>query len=69
MITGLDQTAASLLPVITNKKAEQLIIASSFGTMITQPYGCTIRNIVLAIYAENVDEIYIIREKTVENMQ
>ncbi|OXS80139.1 hypothetical protein [Domibacillus enclensis] len=63
VLTGLSVKSHPLLPVITNKKAEQLIITTSFGTIISQPYGCTIRDIILAVYSEDIEEIYIIGEK------
>ncbi|OES45783.1 hypothetical protein [Domibacillus iocasae] len=63
VVTGLSEKSHPLFPVITNKKTEQLIITTSFGTIISQPYGCTIRNIILAVYSEDIEEIYIIGEK------
>ncbi|OLN23625.1 hypothetical protein BTO30_03390 [Domibacillus antri] len=62
VITGLNEKLHPFFPVITNKKAEQLIITMSFGTIISQPYGCMIRNIIMTVYAENIEEIYFIGE-------
>lgn len=63
VITGLNKKLYSLFPAITNKEAEQLVIATSFGTVISQPYGCTMRSIILTVYSEDIEEIYIIGEQ------
>ncbi|ESU31752.1 hypothetical protein G3A_14950 [Bacillus sp. 17376] len=62
IITGVNQEIYPLFEVITNKKNKDMMILNSFGAVITQPYGCLIRNIILAVYNEMVDEIYIIGE-------
>ncbi|QFT87618.1 Carbonic anhydrase [Bacillus sp. THAF10] len=63
IITGVTTEIYPLFPVITKKKQEDLFILNSFGAVISQPYGCLIRSIILAIYNEQIEEIYIIREK------
>ncbi|WP_233129818.1 carbonic anhydrase [Domibacillus epiphyticus] len=63
VITGLNKKLLPLFPEITNKKEEELLIATSFGTIITNPYDCTVRNMMMAVYAENIKEIYLIGEK------
>jgi carbonic anhydrase len=63
IITGLNKKLHQLFPIITNKKAEELIIINSFGAVISHPYGCMIRSIVMGVYYEDVEEIYIIGEK------
>ncbi|GAE25458.1 carbonic anhydrase [Halalkalibacter wakoensis JCM 9140] len=40
-----------------------VFILSSQGAAITQPYGCLIRNIILAIYQQGVEHIYLIAPK------
>ncbi|RBW67417.1 hypothetical protein [Bacillus taeanensis] len=63
IITGLNKELHSLFPELTNKSVEQLIVINSYGTVISDPYSCLIRNILLAVYCENVEEIYIIGER------
>lgn len=46
-----------------NVSPENLIVFKSFGTVISQPYGCLLRNIIIAVYKNNVDKIYIIGDK------
>ncbi len=62
VITGLNEKLYPLFPLITNKKTEELMIINNYGAVISQPYGCTIRNIIMAVFHEDVDEIYIIGE-------
>lgn len=66
IITGQNEKLHHLFPVITNKKAEELIIINSFGNAISQPYDSSIRSILIAVYYENVEEVYIIEEKDSE---
>ncbi|RSD29540.1 hypothetical protein [Mesobacillus subterraneus] len=62
IITGFNREIYHVLPSITNKKEEDLLILNSFGAVISQPYGCLIRNIILALLSENVEEIYLVGE-------
>ncbi|MCL7748203.1 hypothetical protein [Halalkalibacter alkaliphilus] len=48
------------LPQWLNIESSQLLVLSSEGAAVTQPYGCLIRNIILAIYEQGVDDIYLI---------
>ncbi|KIL48292.1 hypothetical protein [Jeotgalibacillus soli] len=63
VLTGLSEKSHHLFPAITNRSVDQLVIASSFGAIISQPYGCMVRNVIFAVYSENIEEIYIIVEK------
>lgn len=62
IITGVNEAIYPLFSEITYKKNKDMMILNSFGAVITQPYGCLIRNIILAIYNEMVEEIFIIGE-------
>lgn len=62
IITGFHQGIYPLLPAITNKSEKDLMVLNSFGAVISQPYGCLMRNIILGLYNENVEEIYLIGE-------
>lgn len=64
IITGLHEKSHRLFPTITNRKREELIVLNSFGAVISQPYGCMIRTIIMAVYNENVEEIYIVGERS-----
>jgi carbonic anhydrase len=62
IITGFHQGIYPMLPAITNKSEKDLMVLNSFGAVISQPYGCLMRNIILGLYNENVEEIYLIGE-------
>ncbi|MCA1065691.1 hypothetical protein QTG56_00400 [Rossellomorea sp. AcN35-11] len=38
-------------------------VIDSFGADISHPYGCSMRNIILSIYQENIDAIYLLFHK------
>ncbi|NMH73621.1 hypothetical protein HF078_11080 [Bacillus sp. RO2] len=63
VISSINQDMQPLLPIITNRQEKDLLVLNSFGAVISQPYGCLIRNVILALYSENVDEIYLIGEQ------
>jgi carbonic anhydrase len=68
ILTGFNEELYPLFPVITQKKTEELLVLHSFGKVISQPYGCLIRDIILAVYSENVEEIYIIEENNKKSL-
>ncbi|WP_227396868.1 carbonic anhydrase [Jeotgalibacillus aurantiacus] len=63
VITDFDQRVDSSLKEITNRGAEELLVFNSYGALISQPYGCLMRNVILALYNEGVQDIYIVAEK------
>lgn len=63
IITGLNEKLNQHFPIITNKKTEELIIINTIGNSISQPYDSIMRSIIIAVYQENIEEIYIIGEK------
>ncbi|MBM4765118.1 hypothetical protein [Bacillus sp. B15-48] len=66
ILTGINNKLHPLFSNITNRKAEELMVLNSYETEISQPYGCLIRNMIRAVYFENVEEIYIIDERSTE---
>lgn len=60
IVTEFNDNIKQLIPLVTNTRREDLIIINSFGAVISQPYGCIMRNILLAVYENNVEEIIII---------
>ena len=63
IITGLADKLFSQSSFLKNKNEDLLIIPASLESLKSQPYGCTVRNIILAVYSENVDKMYFIGEK------
>ncbi|WP_280770715.1 hypothetical protein [Salipaludibacillus daqingensis] len=46
-----------------NIMKEQVLQIKSYGNVISQPFDSIIRNIILSVYQDNVDEVYIIGEQ------
>jgi carbonic anhydrase len=45
---------------------EHMLLFKNFGPVISQPYGCLMRNIIIAVYQEKIREIFIIGTKEAE---
>ncbi|WP_066059844.1 hypothetical protein [Robertmurraya korlensis] len=63
IITGFNEKMLQSIPEISQKSTEELLIFNSLGEVISQPYGCLVRDIILAINFENVVEIYVIGDE------
>ncbi|KGR81079.1 hypothetical protein CD30_19495 [Ureibacillus massiliensis 4400831 = CIP 108448 = CCUG 49529] len=63
IITGLNEKLNQHFPIITNKNGEDLIIIKTIGNIISQPYDSIMRSIIIAVYQEEVEEIFIIGDK------
>ncbi|MFC0473367.1 hypothetical protein ACFFHM_23390 [Halalkalibacter kiskunsagensis] len=63
VITDIKHEFQQHLPELLKLEASKLLVLSSIDAAITQPYGCLVRNIILEIYQENVEQIYLIASK------
>ncbi|MGD6833966.1 hypothetical protein ACQCT5_17480 [Sutcliffiella halmapala] len=63
VLTGFNKELEQFFPGITNRKLEDLLIINSYGAEISQGYSCIMRNIILAVYLEKIEEIYIIVDR------
>ncbi|TYS68116.1 hypothetical protein FZC76_10210 [Sutcliffiella horikoshii] len=63
VLTGLDREVESYFPDITKRKLEDLLIINSYGAEISQGYSSLMRNIILSVYLEKIEDIYIIVDK------
>ncbi|MDZ5712603.1 hypothetical protein [Jeotgalibacillus haloalkalitolerans] len=63
VITDSNPGVDSSLTGITQREQEELLVFNSYGALISQPYGCLMRNVILAIYNEGIRDIYIVAEK------
>ncbi|MGG7620550.1 hypothetical protein [Bacillus coreaensis] len=63
IITSFNEKILQYIPEISQKTTEELLIFNSLGEVISQPYGCLVRDIILAINFENVVEIYVIGDE------
>ena len=47
----------------TNINPENIIILQSYGPVISQPFDDLMRDIIVAVYQENVEEIFVVATK------
>ncbi|WP_174731216.1 hypothetical protein [Mesobacillus harenae] len=67
IITGMNKEVVQMLPQITNRTEEQIVILNSFDNEVSHPYGCTVRNIIRTLLMEEIEEIFIVAEKGQKN--
>ncbi|WP_332629390.1 hypothetical protein [Halalkalibacter flavus] len=60
VIADCEHDFTQRLPQWLNIESNQLLVLSSTNASVTQPYGCLVRNIILAIYEKGIDQIYLI---------
>ncbi|MBM7702355.1 hypothetical protein [Metabacillus iocasae] len=53
-----------VLNSIVNQPKEEMMMVKMHDLTISQPYGCLMRNVLLAVYEEGIQEIYVIGEQT-----
>jgi carbonic anhydrase len=51
------------LQQVTNIQLENMLTIQSYGPVISHPYGDVMRSIIIAVYQENVEEIYVVGTK------
>lgn len=63
----LEQWLYSALPV----PPEQMMVLKSYGPVISEPYDSLMRSVIIAVYQENVEEIFVIgsavRDESISN--
>ncbi|MCP8615811.1 hypothetical protein [Salirhabdus salicampi] len=62
IITPLNDQLKPFYTTITNKNLKDCIISHCFGTLISQPYSNTLREIMKMILSQPIDAIYVIGE-------
>ena len=45
---------------------ENILILQSYGPVISQPFGDLMRDIIISVYQENVDEVVVVASKEVQ---
>lgn len=63
VLTDMESEWGAILQQVTNIQLENMFMIHSDGTVISHPYGDIMRSIVLAIYHENVEEIFVVGTK------
>ncbi|MBM7587635.1 carbonic anhydrase [Bacillus pakistanensis] len=62
-LTDMENGLEPILQEVTNIRAENILTIQSYGTIISHPYGDIMRSIIIAIYQENVEEIFVVGTK------
>lgn len=59
-LTDIEPGLETFLNKETMIELENMLIIQSYGTVISNPYGDIMRSIIIAIYQENVQEIFVV---------
>ncbi|MFC4769795.1 carbonic anhydrase [Effusibacillus consociatus] len=59
-IIGMEGQLEQWLSAATHIPQEQMMVLKSYGPVISEPYDSLMRSIILAVYQENVEEIFVI---------
>ncbi|KUO95654.1 hypothetical protein [Ferroacidibacillus organovorans] len=59
-LTGMDQELQPLLQRATEIKPENVMMLQTYGPEISQPYGDLMRDIIVAVYQEKVEDIFVV---------
>lgn len=59
-VIGMDQDLQPLLQQVIKIKPENMLTLQTYGPEIYQPYGDLMRDIVLAVHRENIEDIFVV---------
>ncbi|MBM7707330.1 carbonic anhydrase [Chryseomicrobium sp. FSL W7-1435] len=59
-IVGMEEPLEQWLNSASHFLPEQIMVLKSYGPVISEPYDSLMRNIIIAVYQENVEEIFVI---------
>lgn len=62
-ITDIEYEIERILQEVTNIQAENILTIQSYNSVISHPFGEIMRSVIIAIYEENVKEIFVIGTK------
>lgn len=62
-LTDLENGLESILQEVTNIRPENMLTIQSYGSVISHPNGDIMRSVLIAIYEENVEEIFVVGSK------
>jgi carbonic anhydrase len=62
-VIGMEHKLEGLLQQATNIDPENMLVLKIYGPVISQPYGDLMRDIIVAVYQENAEEIFIVGTK------
>lgn len=67
-ITDMESGLEPILQEETNVQPENMLMIQSYGPIISHPFGEIMRSIILAIYQENVEEIFVVGTTSKRNV-
>lgn len=62
-LTDIETGLEPVLQKVTNIRIENMLTLQSYGSCISHPYGDMMRSVIIAIYLENVEEIFVVGTK------
>lgn len=62
-LTDIENGLEPILQEATNTSAENMLTIQSYGASISHPYGEIMRSVIIAIYQENVEEVFVVGTK------
>ena len=62
-VIGIESELDSFIKKKVNMNPENIFILQSYGPVISQPFGDQMRDILISVYRENVDEIVVVASK------
>ncbi|AIE80004.1 carbonic anhydrase [Bacillus cereus] len=73
LLTDMEHGIESIIQQVTNIQRENMLTIHSCDSVIVHPFGDIMRSIIIAIYQENVEEIFVVgiedKETNVVNLQ
>lgn len=73
LLTDIEHGIEPIIKQVTNVQRENMLTIHSYDSVIVHPYGDIMRSIIIAIYEENVEEIFFVgiedKETNVVNLQ
>ncbi|HDR6312547.1 TPA: carbonic anhydrase [Bacillus cereus] len=73
LLTDIEHGIEPIIQQVTNSQQENMLTIHSYDSVIVHPYGDIMRSVIIAIYQENVEEIFVVgiedKETDVVNLQ
>ncbi|MGS2749978.1 carbonic anhydrase [Bacillus zanthoxyli] len=60
LLTDIENGIESIIQQVTNSQQESMLTIHSYDSVIVHPYGDIMRSVIIAIYQENVEEIFVV---------
>ncbi len=65
-VIGMGTELDSFIKKKVKINPENILILQSYGPVISQPFGDLMRDIIISVYRENVDEVVVVASKEVQ---